>query len=80
MLVLLIREAHLDIQDVEPDNRIVHQLDKRLDLLLHLLKQLLVLRGKCSAGLRILVEIEIILNRLRLLLDILFQDLSKVVF
>ena len=79
VLVLLIREAHLDVQDVEPDYCIVHQLHKRLNLFLHLLKKLLVLRGKCSAGLRILVEIEIVLNRLRLLLDVLFEDLSEVV-
>ena len=56
MLILLIRKAHLDVQDVEANYCIVQKCDKPLDLLRDLLEKLLMLSGQYSRRLIHLVK------------------------
>ena len=79
MLVLLVGVAHLDVEHVEADYCIVDQINEALDILHYLREELLVLGGQDRACLVDLIETEVLLDGLRLLLDVLQENLTEAV-
>ena len=79
VLVLLVGVAHLDVEHVEADYCIVDQINEALDILHDLREELLVLGGQDRACLVDLIETEVLLDGLRLLLDVLQENLTEAV-
>ena len=79
MLVLLVGVAHLDVEHVEADHCVMDQINEALDILHYLREELLVLGGQDRACLVDLIETEVLLDGLRLLLDVLQENLTEAV-
>ena len=79
MLVLLVRVPHLNVEHVETDHCVMDQIYEALDILHYLREEFLVLSGQHRARLVHLIEAEVLIDGLRLLLDVLQEDLTEAV-
>ena len=79
MLVLLVGVANFDVEHVEADHCVMDQTNEALDIFHYLREELLVLGGQGRARLVHLIETEVLLDGLRLLLDVLQENLTEAV-
>ena len=79
VLVLLVGVAHLDVEHVEADHCVMDQINETLDILHYLREEFLVLGGQHRARLVHLIETEVLVDGLRLLLDVLQENLTEAV-
>ena len=79
MLVLLVGVANFDVEHVEADHCVMDQTNEALDIFHYLREELLVLGGQGRACLVHLIETEVLLDGLRLLLDVLQENLTEAV-
>ena len=79
MLVLLVGVAYLNVEHIEANHCVMDQINETLDIFNYLREEFLVLGGQHRARLVHLIETEVLVDGLRLLLDVLQENLTEAV-
>ena len=79
VLVLLVGVAYLNVEHIEANHCVMDQINETLDIFNYLREEFLVLGGQHRARLVHLIETEVLVDGLRLLLDVLQENLTEAV-